>query len=143
MSLVGVMNAYTVAADAVVVAHVAYVLFVVFGLVAVVVGHWMGWRWIRNRRFRLIHLVLIGIVVFESLMAITCPLTTLEDFLRKSGGQSVTEGSFVGRLAHELIFFELAPEIFTLIYCAFGGLVLITLFVVPMNKRVPNGQRPT
>jgi hypothetical protein len=137
------MNAYTAAADVVVFVHMAYVLFVVLGLVAVVTGYLWGWQWVRNRSFRLLHLGMIGIVVVESLMAITCPLTTLEDYLRNAGGHTVTEGSFVGRLAHEVIFFDVSPQFFTLIYCAFGGLVLAALLLVPINRKTSVDRRTT
>ena len=134
-ALMCVMNAYTIAADIVVVAHMAYVLFVVLGLVAILVGYVARWDWVRNKWFRLIHLSTIGIVVFESLMNITCPLTTLENSLRQAGGQPVSETSFIGRFAHDLIFFELPPSFFTAIYCTFGALVVGTLFLVPIRKK--------
>ena len=117
-------------ADLVVAIHFAYVAFVVLGLIAILVGVLFHWEWIRNKWFRLIHLSMIGIVVVESLAGITCPLTTLEDYLRTQGGGAGREGSFVGHWLHELMFFDLAPGTFRLIYCTFGAVVLLTLVMV-------------
>ena len=69
-------------ADLVVVAHAAYVSFVVLGLVAILAGVAFGWKWVRNPWFRWIHISMIGIVVAEALAGIPCPLTVWERQLR-------------------------------------------------------------
>jgi hypothetical protein len=74
---------------------------------------------------------MIGIVVFESLYSITCPLTTLEDYLRSKAGQQVQSSSFIGRLAHDLLFYDFSPQFFTAAYCVFGALVLAAIVFVP------------
>lgn len=129
------MNPYLILADIVVVLHLAYVLFVILGLVAVGVGYIRKWRWVRNRWFRLIHLSMITIVVVESLLSITCPLTTLENWFRRQAGGIQTSGSFVGRLAHELLFINLSPGWFPILYCGFGAAVLATFLLVPIQLR--------
>ena len=60
------MTPWSIAADAVLIAHVSFVLFVVAGLVAIFVGAAAGWRWVRSRAFRLAHLAAIGVVVAQS-----------------------------------------------------------------------------
>lgn len=124
---------YSLAADAIVVAHLAYVSFVIFGLVLILLGRALGWAWVRNSWFRVIHLSMIMIVVVESLYTITCPLTTLEDYLRRQAGQSVQEGSFIGRMAHDLLFVDIPQQSFVWIYCLFGLLVLTSWIIVPPN----------
>ena len=54
---------YGILADLVVVAHFAYVLFVILGLLAVLVGRFAGWKWTRKFWFRVVHLTMIAIVV--------------------------------------------------------------------------------
>jgi hypothetical protein len=76
---------YRLAADVVVVLHAAYVWFVVFGQLAILIGILRRWAWVRNKWFRWLHLLAISIVVFESLLGIVCPLTTLEGWLRAVG----------------------------------------------------------
>lgn len=127
------MALHSLLADFVVVFHLGYVLFVVLGLVLILAGSLFQWSWVRSSWFRLVHLCMIGIVVVESLLSITCPLTTLETYLRSKAGQTTHSGSFMGRLAHEVLFFELTPEFFTIAYCLFGAIVLATLLLVPPN----------
>ncbi len=86
----------SVLADLIVVLHVAYVGFVVFGLAAILLGVAFHWSWVRNLWFRAIHLIAIGIVVGESLIGIPCPLTVWEARLRKTAGQTAYAGDFLG-----------------------------------------------
>lgn len=125
------MDTFGIVADVIVLLHLAYVAFVVIGLGVIIVGRWFQWRWIRNSYFRVIHLSMIAIVVVESLLSITCPLTTLEHWLRQQAGQSPTSESFMGRLAQDLLFYEFTQEFFTIAYCLFGSLVLLTFILVP------------
>jgi hypothetical protein len=130
------MNLYSVCADAVVYAHVAYVCFVVLGLVAILIGFVLRWQWIRNIWFRVAHLVMIGIVVVEALFGITCPLTTLENNLRRSAGETARAESFVGRWVHDLLFYDAPASVFTVVYCLFGAVVLATFVIAPPRRRV-------
>ncbi len=125
------MNLYSLSADFVVALHLAYVSFVILGLVAVLVGFVAKWQWVRNPWFRWVHFSMIGIVVVEALLSITCPLTTLENWLRTQSGATTQSGSFVGRMSHELLFINLPQEMFVVLYCTFGALVLGSLFLVP------------
>ena len=126
---------YRIAADMTVTLHLAYVGFVVLGLVAVLVGYFRRWNWVRNRWFRGIHLAMIVIVVVEAWVGVVCPLTTLEQALRERAGQTTYSGSFVANAVHDLLFFDLPEWAFTLIYTAFGVLVGSTLFLVPVSWR--------
>src|SRR4051812_36629547 len=103
-------------ADLIVVFHMAYVSFVVFGLVAVLLGAVFRWAWVRNFWFRATHLTAIGIVVIEALIGMTCPLTDWENRLRVSAGQASYAGDFLGYWAHQLIFYRAEPWVFTMIY---------------------------
>src|SRR4051812_3189133 len=85
---------YGILADLVVAIHVAYVSVVVFGLLAIVLGRPFGWEWVRNRWFRVIHLVMIGIVATEAVFNWDCPLTVWEAQLRVAAGQTVADGTF-------------------------------------------------
>jgi hypothetical protein len=124
------MNIYRILADLVVAAHFAYVSFVVVGLAAILLGGWRKWRWVRNFWFRLIHFLMIAIVVLESLAGIVCPLTDWEDALREKAGETVKQGSFIGRMLHQLMFVHFPPGVLTTCYCVFGFLVLASLFLV-------------
>jgi len=130
-----------VLADALVVLHLAYVLFVVLGLVAVVVGGIRGWRWVKDRRFRWAHLVCTAIVAVEALVGVTCPLTTWESSLRRAEGQGYEDISFVGRLARDLLFVEASETTLTSCYVAFAALVIGAWFAVRPRRRARSVDR--
>jgi hypothetical protein len=128
------MNIYRILADLVVVFHLAYVSFVVLGLGAILLGGWRKWGWVRNFWFRLLHFVMIAVVVLESLFGIVCPLTDWEDALREKAGETIAKGSFIGRMAHQIMYVQLSPGVLTTCYCVFGLIVLATLFLVPPRR---------
>lgn len=122
------MNPYGVLADAVLLVHALFVAFVVIGQLLVLAGLAWGWRWVRNRRFRLWHLLAIGVVVLQAWAGVLCPLTILENRLRLQAGEAGYSGSFITHWLHRLIFFDAAPWVFTAAYSAFGALVVATWF---------------
>ena len=118
-------------ADAIVVVHFAIVLFIVGGLVAVWTGAALGWRWVRNRWFRYLHLAAIGYVAAEALLGVACPLTVWEALAR--GGAPAE--SFVGRWARYLLFYRAPEWVFTLAYVAWALATLATLRLVPPARK--------
>jgi hypothetical protein len=127
----GAVNVYAVLADVIVVLHFAYVAFVVGGMAAILAGIARRWPWVRNFWFRSVHLLMIAVVVVESLCGIICPLTDWEDRLREAGGLPAERGSFIGRWAHELLFFDVPPWMLTVCYVAFGLAVLLAFLLAP------------
>ena len=125
------MNWHSLAADALVCVHMAYVLFVVAGFVAILIGTALRTSWVRSFWFRIIHLAMIAIVAVEAVLGIPCPLTVWEHELRIRAGQPVQEASFIGRLVHDLLFFDAPAWVFTLAYAFFGMLVLSTFLFAP------------
>jgi hypothetical protein len=121
-------------ADLMVVIHASYVSFVVFGLVAILLGVVFRWTWVRNVWFRALHLIAIGIVVAESLAGIPCPLTVWERQLRETGGQISYGGDFIGYWAHHLIFYDAQPWVWTMIYTLFGLAVLAAFVLAPPRR---------
>jgi Protein of Unknown function (DUF2784) len=140
ISLLCMETFYRIAADTTVTLHMVYVAFVVLGLGAVLVGHNRRWEWVRNRWFRVMHLAMILIVVVETWAGVECPLTTLEQALRERAGETTYSGSFVANAMHDLLFFDLPEWCFTLIYTAFGTLVVSTLFLVPIGRSVKTAE---
>ena len=104
------MNWYALLADLIVVIHFGYVAFVVLGLLIILLGGVLRWRFVRNFWFRAIHLTMILIVVIEALFKIVCPLTVWEYELRIAAGQQVSDLSFVARLVHQVMFFNFSAS---------------------------------
>jgi hypothetical protein len=115
-------------ADLVLVFHFAYVLFVVGGLVLIWIGHALGWRWVRKRWLRILHLCAIALVAVEALIGIACPLTVLEDILRP--GAATGEG-FIQRWLHAVMFWDWPLWVFSALYVAFTAVVALTYVLVP------------
>jgi len=67
--------------------------FVIAGLPLIYVGVALRWAWVRDWRWRALHLGAIGFVAAEPLAGIVCPLTVWEDALRQQQtGESFIEG---------------------------------------------------
>lgn len=107
-------------ADALLVLHVAIVLFVVGGLLLVVGGNLAGWRWVNHWWLRLLHLGAIAFVVGEAWLGITCPLTTWEMTLRLAAGHQAYAGGFLQHWLHRLLYWDAPAWVFTLAYTLFG-----------------------
>jgi hypothetical protein len=131
----GVMNAALLLADAILVTHVAFVLFVVGGQVLIMVGAFVGWGWVRNLWFRLAHLAAIGFVIVQAWFGEICPLTIWENDLRRSVGEQGYEGSFIAHWLRAALYYDFAPWVFVALYSAFGALVLAFLLIAPPRRR--------
>lgn len=86
--------AWRLLADALVVAHLVFVAFVL-------VGGLLVWRW---PRLAWLHLPAVGWAVWIESSAGICPLTPLENRWRQAGGQAGYEGSFVERYLVPLLY---------------------------------------
>lgn len=118
-------------ADAVLIVHFLYVLFVVGSLPLIWIGAWLKLKYVRNNGFRFTHLAAILFVVGESLAGIACPLTVLENQLR----QVETDGSFIQHWLHQIIFYSFPESVLTVIYILFALLVAATFKFIPPNYR--------
>ena len=127
------------AADAILVVHAGFVLFVVLGLPAIWIGAALGRPFAVNPWFRGAHLAAIGFVVAESLAGIMCPLTVWEGALR---GDASGEG-FIQRFIHAWLYWRLPDWVFTTAYVAFGALVALTWWRVPPRRRASRGRGPS
>jgi hypothetical protein len=128
------MLLYRLLADLVVVVHGAYVAFVILGQAAILYGLLRQRRWARNFYFRWLHLLTIVVVVVQSWLGTTCPLTDLENYLRGRAGQSGYPGDFIAYWVHEALFYELPSWVFMASYTVFGALVLATFVLAPPRR---------
>jgi hypothetical protein len=130
---------YRVLADVVAAVHVAWVLAVVLGLVLFLAGSALGWKWVRNRWVRGLHLAMIVLVILRVVVwSADCPLTTWERELRAMGEQENYEGSPVGWFLHMIIHppRDWVPMwVYLPLYSVFGLLVLATFWFVPVDWR--------
>lgn len=118
------------AADLLLVVHTLFVVFVTGGFILIWLGHWRGWGWVGNPRFRALHLIAITVVALEALAGLSCPLTLWEDALR---GQD-TSRSFVARWLHAAIYHDFPEWVFTVAYVAFAVATAVTIRLVPTRR---------
>lgn len=121
---------YGLLADIVLFLHVFIVVFVVFGLFAILLGRLLDWGWVRNPIMRVLHLVCIGVVVVQAWAGVVCPLTTLEMWLRKLAGQETYDGSFITHWLSAILYYDLPAWVFTVAYTLFALLVLFSWYWV-------------
>jgi Protein of Unknown function (DUF2784) len=118
-------------ADALLIVHAGFVVFVVGGLPFIWLGAWRGWAAVRNFRFRIIHLGAIVFVTIETLLGFTCPLTLWEDALRnRDSGHG-----FIARWVGELLYYDLPGWVFLLAYLLFALAVAATFLLIPPEPR--------
>ena len=99
-------------ANLVLIIHFSVVFFLVFGLVALPIGHLRNYSWTRNAKFRVAHMLLMGFITLEASLGITCPLTTIENALRKIEYQK----SFVAYWVSRFIYWDLPTYSFMILY---------------------------
>jgi Protein of Unknown function (DUF2784) len=117
-------------ADAILVVHALFVLFVVGGFALILLGA-RSWNWVRNRAFRILHLAAIAFVTVETVLGFTCPLTIWEDTFRGVG----TERSFVGRWVARALYYNFPEWVFAIAYCVFMLAVLWAWWAIPPRVR--------
>ncbi|MDA8095914.1 MAG: DUF2784 domain-containing protein [Betaproteobacteria bacterium] len=124
-------------ADAVLILHLLFVLFVVGGFATIMLGAVMGWGFVRNLWFRMIHLAAIAYVALESLAGLSCPLTTLEQWLR--GARPTREG-FIQYWVSRLLYYTFPTWVFTAAYVLFALAVALAFWLIPPRHRRPGGR---
>ena len=126
------MSAFAnLAANLVAVVHIAYFLFIVGGMVAIVASLRRHMPWVRNPWFRIAHIAAIYIVLFEEVTGFPCPLNVLQWAIREPATGSRESSSGVGGLLDYLLYHSISPLALDIVYWSFGALVLVMLWLVP------------
>lgn len=107
---------YGILADAVTVAHLAFILFVATGALLAARWPWLVWA----------HLPSLAWGIGTVTIGFTCPLTTLELALRRRAGEAGFEGGFVDRYVENVIY----PERFTTALRALVAVAVVAGYVV-------------
>lgn len=111
---------FLLAADLLLLSHVLFVAFVVFGLVLILVGKIANWAWVRNPWFRSAHLAAIGIVMLQSWADVVCPLTTWEMAFRERAGEIAYSGTFISHWLDTLLYYQAPAWVFVVCYTLFA-----------------------
>ncbi len=128
-------SALLLAADALLVTHVLFVAFVVFGLVLILIGKLLSLRWVRNRWFRFAHLAAITVVVVQAWVGVICPLTTWEMSLRRKAGAETYDTTFMSHWLGKILYYDAPHWVFVVAYTVFGALVVFSWFWVRPGRK--------
>ncbi|MCJ2165193.1 MULTISPECIES: DUF2784 domain-containing protein [unclassified Pseudodesulfovibrio] len=124
-------------ADIILVLHFTIAAFNALSLPVIWIGRLAGLAFVHNPWFRWSHVGLMGFVLLETMAGKLCPLTVWEGMLRRTGGQAGPgqSQSFVGHWASRILFQDFSQTQFAVAYALFFGLILLTLFLVPVRYK--------
>ena len=120
-----------IAADFILVAHVAIILFNLFGLIAIPLGAACGWGFVRIFWWRVLHIVLLAAVAGQAMLGRACILTLWQASLAGSAGQPTP---LVARWVGRLIYWPLPLWVFAVLYIAVFGYAVALLWLVPPRR---------
>lgn len=122
---------------AVLAVHVAVIAFNIFGLVAVTLGAWRGWAFVRGFWWRALHLALLFIVALQALFGRACFLTLWQAALEQTAGESASPEPLIARWVDSVIFWNLPIWFFAVLYIAVLIYALALWRWVPPIRREP------
>ena len=119
-------------ADLVLLFHFCIVIFITFGFFLIPIGYKFGWGWVLNTQLRIFHSGMVLFITLETLLGITCPLTSIENSLR--GIQQ--SKSFIGYWIKQIIYWDFPTQFFIILYCVFlGWTFLMWKLCPPINTK--------
>ncbi|MGH7046575.1 MAG: DUF2784 domain-containing protein [Stellaceae bacterium] len=120
-------------AEAILAVHLAIILFNVLGLIVVPLGAVCGWRFVRVRWWRVLHILLLATVAVQAVAGRACILTVWQAAL--SGSTTAPTPLLMGWV-NRLIYWRLPLWVFAVLY------VLVFLYALALMVLVPPRRRP-
>jgi hypothetical protein len=111
--------------------HLGVIVFNLFGLVAIPLGGWLGWRFVRLAWWRWPHLASMALVAAQAVAGRACFLTLLQESL--AGGGASGPPLIMGFVNH-LIYWPLPLWVFAAVYVVLFVYVLALLWLVPVKR---------
>ena len=117
-------------AEVVLAVHVSIIGFNLFGLIAIPIGAWRGWTFVRAPLWRCLHFASFAVVALQAIASEACFLTGWQDVL--SGAPSGQP--LIMRWVNRVIFWPLPMWVFNAAYLALFAYVLALLWLVPPRR---------
>ena len=117
-------------ADIILFFHFCVVVFVTSGFFLVPIGYTFHWDWIANRKLRIFHIGVMAFVSLETLLGITCPLTSIENSLRDVHQSN----SFIGYWIQQIVYWDLPTKFFIILYLCLLGWTFLMWKLFPPRK---------
>ena len=112
--------------------HFSIFLFMILSFILIPLGYHKKWKWVKNKYYRLIHLVLMGIIFIETILGFMCPLTILENFLRND----IKINNKITQIIHQIMYCDLPTyQFITLYLLSLSYLIFLWFFFKPDFKK--------
>ena len=112
--------------------HFCIFLFMVLSFFLIPLGYYHKWEWVKNRYYRLIHIILMGIIFIETILGFMCPLTILEKFLRND----IEINNKITQIIHQVMYWDLPTYQFIILYLlSLLYLIFLWFFFKPDFKK--------
>ena len=112
--------------------HFCIFLFMILSFFFIPLGYYQKWEWVKNKYYRLIHLILMGIIFIETILGFMCPLTILENFLRNN----IEINNKITQIIHQIMYWDLSSYQFIILYLiSLLYLVFLWFFFKPDFKK--------
>ena len=112
--------------------HIVVIVFNVAGLVLIPVGARLGWRFVRLRWLRLLHLGSLAVVALQAVLGRACFLTNWQDGLTGGG----LENPLIMRWVNSVIYWPLPKWAFSALYVAVFVYVVALWWLVRPERRI-------
>lgn len=116
------------AAQLVLAVHLLVIGFNVFGLVAIPVGAWLGWEFVRIRWWRVLHVVSMAAVALQAIAGRACFLTDWQAML---SGEDAAAEPLIVRWVNAAIYWPIPLWVFTAAYVA------VLIYVLALWRLAP------
>lgn len=113
--------------------HVAIIAFNLLGLILIPFGARHGWAFVRDPRWRMLHLLSWGVVALQAISGRVCFLTLWQDELAGAPGDSTP---LIVRWIEAIIYWPLPLWVFAALYVAAFLYVLALFRLVPPRREV-------
>ncbi len=118
----------------VLVIHFAIILFNIFGLVAIPLGAWRRWAFVRVFWWRVFHLALLAVVAVQAALGRACFLTLWQAALENRHDETPV-APLLRRWLMQLIFWPLPEWVFVAIYLTVFTYAIALWWAVPPRAR--------
>jgi len=126
-------NLLAILAEAVLLLHLGVVLFNIFGLIAIPLGAWRGWAFVRIFWWRALHVAILAVVALQAVLDRVCFLTVWQSDLLHRAGEAASDAPLIQRWVTRAIFWPLPLWFFALLYAAVCLYTLFLWWAVPPN----------
>jgi hypothetical protein len=124
-------------ADLVLALHLAVIAFNVFGLIAVPLGAWRGWAFVRVFWWRALHLVSLAVVALQAALGEACFLTVWQREFEGEAGETASTRPMIQAWIESLIFWPLPFAVFAVAYATVLAYAIFLWIRVRPRRRFP------